>query len=79
MHGTAIHWYESTYDYFPEDLQYAHEKAPNKYLIETEGCVDSEVPVSGRMMLGIGEKKLQIGVGIGRQKTKSICTQNMLQ
>lgn len=42
--GTAIHWYESTYDYFPEDLQYAHHKAPNKYLIETEGCIDSEVP-----------------------------------
>ena len=44
FHGTAIHWYESTYDYFPEALQYAHNKAPNKYLIETEGCVDSEVP-----------------------------------
>lgn len=42
--GTAIHWYESTYDYFPEALQYAHHKAPDKYLIETEGCVDSEVP-----------------------------------
>lgn len=42
--GTAIHWYESTYDYFPKDLQYAHNKAPNKYLIETEGCIDSEVP-----------------------------------
>ena len=43
--GTAIHWYESTYDYFPEALQYAHHKAPNKLLIETEGCVDSEIPV----------------------------------
>ena len=42
--GTAIHWYESTYDYFPEDLQYAHKKSPTKYLIETEGCVDSEIP-----------------------------------
>ena len=42
--GTAIHWYESTYDFFPEELQYAHNKAPDKYLIETEGCVDSEVP-----------------------------------
>lgn len=42
--GTAIHWYESTYDYFPEALQYAHKKAPNKLLIETEGCVDSEIP-----------------------------------
>ncbi len=42
--GTAIHWYESTYDYFPEELQYAHNKAPDKYLIETEGCIDAEVP-----------------------------------
>ncbi|MFS4483482.1 glycoside hydrolase family 30 protein [Hyunsoonleella sp. 2307UL5-6] len=43
--GTAIHWYESTYEVFPDALQYAHNKAPNKYLIETEGCVDSEIPV----------------------------------
>lgn len=42
--GTAIHWYESTYEVFPEALQYAHKKAPNKYLIETEGCIDSEIP-----------------------------------
>ncbi|MCB9080145.1 MAG: glycoside hydrolase family 30 protein [Lewinellaceae bacterium] len=42
--GTAIHWYESTYDYFPEALQYAHQKAPDKYLIQTEACVDAEVP-----------------------------------
>ncbi|WP_406685658.1 glycosyl hydrolase family 30 [Seonamhaeicola sp. MEBiC1930] len=45
FHGTAIHWYESTYDYFPEALQYAHNKAPDKYLIETEGCIDAQVPV----------------------------------
>lgn len=42
--GTAIHWYASTYDWFPESLQYAHNAAPDKYLIETEGCVDAEVP-----------------------------------
>lgn len=42
--GTAIHWYASTFDYFPEELQYAHNKAPNKLLIETEGCIDSQVP-----------------------------------
>ena len=42
--GTAIHWYESTYEVFPEALQYAHNKAPNKHLIQTEACVDSEVP-----------------------------------
>ena len=42
--GTAIHWYESTYEVFPDDLQYAHKKAPNKHLIQTEACVDSEIP-----------------------------------
>ncbi len=42
--GTAIHWYESTYEVFPDILQYAHNKAPNKYLIQTEACVDSEIP-----------------------------------
>lgn len=42
--GTAIHWYESTFDYFPEALQYGHKKAPDKYLIQTEACVDSEIP-----------------------------------
>ena len=42
--GTAIHWYASTYDIFPEELQYAHKKAPKKYLIQTEACVDSEIP-----------------------------------
>ncbi|WP_394346598.1 glycoside hydrolase family 30 protein [Winogradskyella aurantia] len=43
--GTAIHWYASTFDYFPEELQYAHNKAPNKLLIQSEACVDAEVPV----------------------------------
>jgi len=42
--GTAIHWYASTYDVFPEELQYAHEKAPTKHLIQSEACVDAEVP-----------------------------------
>lgn len=42
--GTAIHWYASTYDYFPGSLQYAHDKAPDKYLIQSEACVDAEVP-----------------------------------
>lgn len=42
--GTAIHWYASTYHVFPEELQYAHKKAPNKHLIQSEACVDAEVP-----------------------------------
>jgi glucosylceramidase len=43
--GTAIHWYASTWDYFPDALQYAHHKAPDKYLIQTEACIDAQVPV----------------------------------
>ena len=42
--GTAIHWYASTYEVFPDALQYAHQKAPDKYLIQTEACVDAEIP-----------------------------------
>ena len=42
--GAAIHWYASTYEVFPEALQYAHSKAPRKHLIQTEACVDAEIP-----------------------------------
>ena len=42
--GTAIHWYASTYDWFPESLQFAHNIAPDKHLIQSEACVDAEVP-----------------------------------
>jgi glucosylceramidase len=42
--GIAVHWYASTYDYFPESLEFAHQAAPDKHLIQTEGCVDAQVP-----------------------------------
>jgi len=42
--GFAIHWYASTFDWFPKSMKYTHDKAPTKYLIQTEACVDSEVP-----------------------------------
>jgi glucosylceramidase len=42
--GTAIHWYGSTFDYFPEALDYTKVKAPNKHLIQTEACIDAQVP-----------------------------------
>lgn len=42
--GTAVHWYASTYEVFPDELQYAHNKAPEKLLIQTEACIDAEVP-----------------------------------
>ena len=43
--GTAVHWYSSTYDWYPETLNEVHEKFPDKILIHTEGCIDSEAPV----------------------------------
>ncbi len=42
--GTAVHWYASTFEIFADALQYAHTKAPDKHLIQTEACVDAEVP-----------------------------------
>lgn len=42
--GTAVHWYASTFEHFPKMLTYAHEAAPDKHLIQTEGCIDAEVP-----------------------------------
>lgn len=42
--GTAIHWYASTYDIFEDALQYAHNAAPGKYLIQSEATADADVP-----------------------------------
>lgn len=42
--GTAVHWYGSTFYHFPDALQYAYNKAPGKHLIQSEACVDAEVP-----------------------------------
>lgn len=42
--GTAVHWYASTVDFFPEALQYVTRKAPGKHLINTEACIDAQVP-----------------------------------
>lgn len=44
IYGTAVHWYTSTYKYYPESLNEAHDLAPNKHVIHTEGCIDAEVP-----------------------------------
>ncbi len=42
--GTAVHWYGSTFYYFPDALQYTHHKAPDRHLIQSEACIDDEVP-----------------------------------
>jgi glucosylceramidase len=43
--GTAVHWYSSTYEWYPEELTRIHERFSGKKLMHTEGCIDSEVPV----------------------------------
>jgi glucosylceramidase len=42
--GFAVHWYESTFDWFPGSLNFTHDLAPKKHLIQSEGCIDAEVP-----------------------------------
>lgn len=42
--GMAVHWYNSTYHVFPESLDAIHEMRPDLHLIQTEGCVDADVP-----------------------------------
>lgn len=42
--GFAIHWYASTFDWFPKSLNHTHNLAPAKHLIQSEACIDSEVP-----------------------------------
>ncbi len=42
--GMAIHWYASTYDVFAESLKFTHEAAPDKHIIQSEACVDAEIP-----------------------------------
>jgi glucosylceramidase len=45
--GTAVHWYSSTFEWYPEELTRIHQRYPDKKLLHTEGCIDSEVPVWG--------------------------------
>ncbi|MCB0281654.1 MAG: glycoside hydrolase family 30 protein [Calditrichae bacterium] len=43
--GTAVHWYSSTYDWYPEVLNKVHQMHPDKALLHSEGCIDAEIPV----------------------------------
>ena len=43
--GTAVHWYSSTVDWYPEALNAVHERYPDKAILHTEGTIDAEVPV----------------------------------
>ena len=42
--GTAVHWYSSTIDWYPDVLNDIHQKYPDKKIMQTEGCIDSEKP-----------------------------------
>ncbi len=39
--GTAVHWYSSTTDWYPDALNAVHEKYPDQMLMHTEGCIDN--------------------------------------
>lgn len=40
-HGTAVHWYGSTFMVFEEALDALHDGWPDKLIINTEACVDA--------------------------------------
>ncbi len=43
--GTAVHWYSSTVDWYPDALNAVHDRYPDKAILHTEGTIDSEIPV----------------------------------
>jgi len=43
--GMAIHWYSSTVDPMTESIDYTHDLAPEKLIIQSEACIDNDVPV----------------------------------
>ena len=43
--GTAVHWYSSTVEWYPEALTAVHDRFPDKAIVHTEGTIDAEVPV----------------------------------
>ena len=43
--GTAVHWYSSTVDWYPEALNAIHDRFPDKAILHTEGTIDADVPV----------------------------------
>ena len=45
FYGTAVHWYNSTFSFFPESLEKTHALNPQKPIIQTEACIDAEKPV----------------------------------
>lgn len=42
--GMAVHWYASTYEVFGPSLMHTHNKAHDKHIINTEACIDADVP-----------------------------------
>jgi glucosylceramidase len=42
--GFAVHWYNSTVDWMPDNLLYVKNKAKDKHLIHTEACIDADTP-----------------------------------
>lgn len=39
--GTAVHWYSSTVDYYPEVIRTLLDEQPGKMVMHTEGCIDA--------------------------------------
>ena len=41
IYGTAVHWYDSTYKVYEEELERLHAAFPDHAIVQTEGCIDN--------------------------------------
>ncbi len=42
--GTAVHWYDSTFRVYEDELDALHAAWPDRAIVQTEGCIDSVYP-----------------------------------
>ncbi|MEL6348494.1 MAG: glycoside hydrolase family 30 protein [Myxococcota bacterium] len=51
VHGTAVHWYDSTFRIYEDELEKHHADFPDKPIFQTEGCIDNvygkDLPYTG--------------------------------
>lgn len=40
VNGAAVHWYESTFKVYEEEIEKVHDKYPEYSIIHSEGCID---------------------------------------
>ena len=72
--GTAIHWYESTYDVFADDLDRAHDAVPTSSSSKPKGASMRRCRF-GKTTTGTGKRKPPTGASHGARKREILAPQ----